>query len=244
MMLPSTIQLSAALLLLTSAALQSHASFQTIQKMSIRKMPEFTSASSPSITVLQSAHRKDVNEYSRETSLGCEDCSLYIGILTLKSKKMMLTAAIISGMLSYNPTISFAATEFSLTQSSSFPLLSNLEASNLFPSTQATPAPISSTPIPSSPIRSSPIPSSPIPSSPIPSSPIASSPISSVSFYSTQLLSSSSISSLSSKVLQKPETENAIRSSENQNQNQAQVNLPSGIRESIAIGAANIPGSY
>ena len=217
-------------------------------------MPEFTSASSPSITVLQSAHRKDVNEYSRETSLGCEDCSLYIGILTLKSKKMMLTAAIISGMLSYNPTISFAATEFSLTQSSSFPLLSNLEASNLFPSTQATPAPISSTPIPSSPIRSSPIPSSPIPSSPIPSSPIpsspipsspiASSPISSVSFYSTQLLSSSSISSLSSKVLQKPETENAIRSSENQNQNQAQVNLPSGIRESIAIGAANIPGSY
>ena len=221
MIIRFTIQLYAALFLLLNSVSKSHASRQSTRVTRGRKLSEFCTT-----PILSSAvNRNEISEDLRDGAHLDQQCDFFYGNLRSKPKKLMMTVAIISGLLFSDATGSFASGDCSSTSTSSYSISSTI---------------ITSSPVPSSPIRSSPLPSSPLPSSPIPSS-----PLSSIYIPSTQLLSlsptSSSTSAFSSpKYLQGPEIQNVLQTSTNQNQ--AQVSFPTGIRESIAKGAASIPG--
>ena len=256
MIIRFTIQLYAALFLLLNSVSKSHASRQSTRVTRGRKLSEFCTT-----PILSSAvNRNEISEDLRDGAHLDQQCDFFYRNLRSKPKKLMMTVAIISGLLFSDATGSFASGDCSSTSTSSYSISSTIITSSPVPSSPIRSSPLPSSPLPSSPIRSSPLPSSPIPSSPIPSSParssplpssplpsspIPSSPLSSIYIPSTQLLSlsptSSSTSAFSSpKYLQGPEIQNVLQTSTNQNQ--AQVSFPTGIRESIAKGAASIPG--
>ena len=251
MIIRFTIQLYAALFLLLNSVSKSHASRQSTRVTRGRKLSEFCTT-----PILSSAvNRNEISEDLRDGPYLDQQCDFFNRNLNSNSKKMLITVAIVSGLLFSDATGSFASGDCSPTSTSSYSTPSTIIASSPVPSSPIRSSPLPSSPLPSSPIRSSPLPSSPIPSSPIrssplpssplPSSPIRSSPLSSIYIPSTQLLSlspmSSSTSAFSSpKYLQGPEIQNVLQTSTNQDQ--AQVSFPTGIRESIAKGAASIPG--
>ena len=231
MIIQFKIQLYTALLLVSYSISISHASRQTIRVIGGRKLSEFGTTPIFSSAV----DRNEISDDLQDCAFLGQWSNIFHKNLNSKSKKMLITAAIVSGILFYDATDSFAAGDCSSTSTLSYSSSSAIIASS----------PISSPPIRSSPLPSSPIPSSPIRSSPLPSSPIPSSPLSSIYIPSTQLLSLSSTSSSisaykSPKDLQRPEVQNILQTSANQDQ--AQISFPTGIRESIAKGAANIPG--
>ena len=291
MIIQFKIQLYTALLLVSYSISISHASRQTIRVTGGRKLSEFGTTPIFSSAV----DRNEISDDLQDCAFLGQRSNIFHKNLNSKSKKMLITAAIVSGILFYDATESFAAGDCSSTSTLSYssssaiiasspisspPIRSSPLPSSPIPSSPIRSSPLPSSPIPSSPIRSSPVPSSPIPSSPIrssplpssplpsapirssplpsspipsspirssplPSSPIPSSPLSSIYIPSTQLLSLSSTSSSisaykSSKDLQRPEVQNILQTSANQDQ--AQISFPTGIRESIAKGAANIPG--
>ena len=266
MIIQFTIQLYAALFLLFNSVSKSHASRQSTRVTRGRKLSEFCTT-----PILSSAvNRNEISEDLRDGPYLDQQCDFFNRNLNSNSKKMLITVAIVSGLLFSDATGSFASGDCSSTSTSSYSTPSTIIASSPVPSSPIRSSPLPSSPLPSSPIRSSPLPSSPIPSSPIrssplpsspipsspisssplpssplPSSPISSSPLSSIYIPTTQLLSlspmSSSTSAFSSpKYLQGPEIQNVLQTSTNQDQ--AQVSFPTGIRESIAKGAASIPG--
>ena len=276
MIIQFKIQLYTALLLVSYSISISHASRQTIRVIGGRKLSEFGTTPIFSSAV----DRNEISDDLQDCAFLGQRSNIFHKNLNSKSKKMLITAAIVSGILFYDSTESFAAGDCSSTSTLSYssssaiiasspisspPIRSSPLPSSPIPSSPIRSSPLPSSPIPSSPIRSSPVPSSPIPSSPIrssplpsspipsapirssplPSSPIPSSPLSSIYIPSTQLLSLSSTSSSisaykSPKDLQRPEVQNILQTSANQDQ--AQISFPTGIRESIAKGAANIPG--
>jgi hypothetical protein len=142
----------------------------------------------------------------------------------------IISTALVSGMFICNPIVALAVEQS--TPSSA-------------PSSATIYLPIAFTPILSAaPLMTKPIPSAPLPSTPLSSSPLPSSPIPRSLLLSTPLPSSPSSSLVSNSLLKSPKAQDSIFMENNQEKGKGQVlvNLPGNVRESIAAGAANIPG--